>query len=59
MSNKEKSAVSQSDRFKAAARELGADENDAAFDATLRKVAVHKPVEPPARTEKTKPRQKV
>ncbi len=38
----EKPVLTQSDRFKAAARELGADESEAAFDATLRKIGERK-----------------
>jgi hypothetical protein len=34
----------QIDRFKQLARELGCDENEAAFDAALQKVAASKPL---------------
>ena len=36
---------SQSDKFKDAARDLGADESEEAFKRTLRKVGQHKPAE--------------
>ena len=36
-------ALSQSERFKQAARELEADEDEHAFDEKLKKVAKHKP----------------
>ena len=38
---------SQSDKFKEAAREHGADESEAAWDKRLKKVVKHKPVEKP------------
>lgn len=38
---------SQSDKFKEAARELGADEDEKAWDERLRKVVKHKPPELP------------
>lgn len=49
----------QSERFKEAARELGCDEDEAAFDAKLKKVAGHKPSDlpksqPVAKNEKRK-----
>ena len=51
-----KSQASQSDKFKDAARELGADEDEARWEERLRKVAKQKPVEKPgnhsAMTEK-------
>lgn len=37
----------QSDKFKKAAREHGADESEAAWDKRLKKVVKHKPVENP------------
>lgn len=46
---------SQSERFKVAARELGADEDEAAFKAKLATIARQRPApEPPA--EKPKPK---
>ena len=38
----------QADKFKDLAREVGADEDEAAFDAKLRKMREQKPVEPPS-----------
>lgn len=43
MGTKEPDAA-QSERFKAAARELGCDEDEAAFDAQSTALARHKPV---------------
>jgi hypothetical protein len=37
----------QSDKFKAAARELGCDEDEAAWDERLKKIAQQKPKESP------------
>lgn len=37
---------SQSDKFKKAARELGADEDEKRWEERLRKVAKHKPEKP-------------
>ena len=39
----EKDPESQSDKFKALARELEADEDEARWDERLKKVATHKP----------------
>ncbi len=41
-----KKTASQIDRFKEAARQLEADENEAAFDEKLKAIAKQKPVEP-------------
>lgn len=41
---KEKSEQPQGERFKQAARDLVCDDDEAAFDAKLKKVAAHKPV---------------
>lgn len=38
---------SQSDKFKALARELEADEDEARWDERLKKVVAHKPVDKP------------
>lgn len=38
---------SQLDKFKAAARDLETDDDEARFDERLRKIAKHKPVEKP------------
>lgn len=38
---------SQSDKFKQAARELGADEDEARFDERVKRLVKHKPVEKP------------
>lgn len=38
---------SQSDKFKEAARELESDEDEARWEARLKKVAKHKPAEKP------------
>lgn len=40
-----KDDLSQSDKFKEAARKAEADEDEAAWEARLKKVAKHKPVE--------------
>jgi hypothetical protein len=37
----------QVSEFRKAARELGADESESAFDSALKKVAKHKPVDDP------------
>lgn len=42
-----KTAPSQIRDFRKAARELGADESEAKFDAALKSVAKHKPVDDP------------
>ena len=39
----EKSKISQSDKFKEAAREHGCDEDEAAFEEKLREIAKQKP----------------
>jgi hypothetical protein len=46
---------SQIDRFKALARELGCDEDEAAFDAALKKVAERAPL-PKHEPKKRKPK---
>ena len=43
----DKQPQSQSDKFKDLARKVGADEDEAAFDAKLRKMRERKPVEQP------------
>jgi hypothetical protein len=45
----------QIDRFKALARELGCDENEAAFDAALKKIAERAPL-PKHEPKKRKPK---
>ncbi len=40
----ESSHTSQREKFEATARELGADEDEAAFEAKLKKLGKHKPV---------------
>jgi len=55
MAEKEKS--SQINRFKEAARELGCDESESAFEEKLKKVVAHKPA-PKASTETPKKPQK-
>lgn len=44
---KRTSNANQSDSFIKAARELGCDESEAAFDEKLKKVAAHKPKNEP------------
>lgn len=39
--------LSQLDKFKAAAKELETDDDEARFDERLRKIVKHKPVEKP------------
>ncbi len=52
---KEPSNLSQSERFKQAARELGCDENESHFEEALKKVARHKPPpDKPAEPKKPK-----
>jgi len=41
--NSQHNAESQADRFKSAARRLGADESEETFNANLKKVASHRP----------------
>ena len=41
-------AKPQIEKFREMARELGCDEDEAAFDAVLRQVVLHKPKEEPA-----------
>lgn len=54
----DKERISQSDKFKQAARELGCDEDEARFDSSLSKIArAKRPVgkdEKPAKPKKTK-----
>lgn len=56
-----KPAADQVERFKETARALGCDENEAAFDEKLRRVAAHKPKDisrvssPPAKRMQKKP----
>jgi hypothetical protein len=50
--------TSQSDRFKAAARELGCDEDEARFEASLKKVAGHKPEAKAASPKRSAEREK-
>lgn len=47
----ERHPESQSDKFKALARELGADEDEARWDERLTKVARHKPAPEPEKPE--------
>jgi hypothetical protein len=47
-----KKAIQQSQKFKEAARELGCDEDEAAFEKRLEKIAKA----PPPKPEKKKPR---
>jgi hypothetical protein len=44
----------QTERFKQAARELGCDEDEARFEANLKKVAQHKPPPDPRAVNKPK-----
>lgn len=43
--------VGQADKFRDLARELGCDEDEAAWDERLRQVAAHKPASEPERRE--------
>lgn len=43
MKKTESTTRSQIDKFKVAARELGCDNDESAFDVKLRKIATHKP----------------
>ncbi len=45
MSKKTQDIKRQSDAFTNAARELGCDESETHFDASLKKVVQHKPIE--------------
>ncbi|MEA3000663.1 MAG: hypothetical protein QOK17_2496 [Sphingomonadales bacterium] len=47
MDDQRPDATEQVERFKQAARDLGCDEDEAAWDERLKKVARHKPVEKP------------
>jgi len=51
MPEKRKPQSNQVRAFRKAARELGADESEANFDAALKKVARHKPVDDPMPTD--------
>ncbi|WNJ89626.1 hypothetical protein [Bosea sp. 685] len=42
----------QTDKFKAAARELGCDDSEERFEAALGKIVKHKPVEPLAKAKR-------
>ncbi len=42
-SEKDKPAISQADRFKQAAKDVGADESEAAFEDKLRRIAKTQP----------------
>ena len=45
----EESQFAQSEHFEQAARDLGCDDDPAHFDAALKKVARHKPVDAPSK----------
>ena len=47
----ERDRQSQSDKFKALARELEADEDEARWDERLTKIARHKPMPEPEKSE--------
>jgi hypothetical protein len=51
MANAKKENPNQVRAFRKAARDLGADESEANFDAALKKVARHKPVADPMPTD--------
>ncbi len=55
MAKKATDAADQIDRFKALARELGCDEDEAAFDAALKKIA-ETPHQPKHEPKKRKPK---
>jgi hypothetical protein len=55
MAGKTQKSTSQSEKFKAVAREIGCDEDEAAFEARLKKTAKASPPKP----EKKKPRRRI
>lgn len=54
MGARSKNDLKQIDRFKAAARELGCDEDEARFDEKLGKLVKHKPKPKPETMDKKK-----